>query len=73
MSQNMVADQQHPDGRVGQRIGGYTKFWEKDPNQESGTNNENRLGSYTDVVNGSFFFFFFFAPQEPVLKSYFLV
>ncbi|KAF8439047.1 S-adenosyl-L-methionine-dependent methyltransferase [Boletus edulis BED1] len=43
---------QHSDGRVGNRIGGYTKFWETDPNQESQTNNENRLGSYTDVVNG---------------------
>lgn len=43
------------DGRVNQRIDNYTKFWEKDPNQESETNNENRLGSYTDVVNGSFY------------------
>lgn len=55
LRQNMSANQQ-PDGRVGQRIGDYTKFWEKDPNQESETNNGNRLGSYTDVVNGSFFF-----------------
>ena len=52
--QNML--DQHSDGRVGDRIGGYTKFWDKDPNQESQTNNENRLGSYTDVVNGLFFF-----------------
>ena len=51
----MSANEQ-PDGRVGQRIGDYTKFWEKDPNQESEANNGNRLGSYTDVVNGRFFF-----------------
>ncbi|KAH0835882.1 S-adenosyl-L-methionine-dependent methyltransferase [Lanmaoa asiatica] len=43
---------EHPDGRVGQRIDNYTKFWDTDPNQESETNNQNRLGSYTDVVNG---------------------
>ena len=54
----MVAiQQQQPDGRIGDRIGGYTKFWDKDPSQESDTQNENRLDSYTDVVNGAFPFF----------------
>lgn len=44
------------DGRVNQRIDNYTKFWEKDPSQEGETNNQNRLGSYADVVNGSFLY-----------------
>lgn len=57
-SQDMLANQ-HSDGRILDRIGGYTRFWEKDPNQENQTNNENRLGSYTDVVNGASFPLFF--------------
>lgn len=51
---------QHPDGRVDQRINDYTKFWEQNPNQENETNNQNRLGRYTEVVNGPFFSFLLF-------------
>lgn len=40
------------DGRVDDRIENYTKFWQKDPNAEKDVDNENRLSSYTDVVNG---------------------
>lgn len=41
------------DGRVENRIENYTKFWKEDPNAEEGQDNEKRLSSYTDVVNGS--------------------
>jgi sterol 24-C-methyltransferase len=40
------------DGRVQNRIENYTAFWQKDKSQESEVDNENRLDSYTDVVNG---------------------
>ncbi|KAF8636940.1 hypothetical protein AX17_003191 [Amanita inopinata Kibby_2008] len=40
------------DGRVENRVENYTKFWQKDPNQERDNDNEKRLESYTDVVNG---------------------
>lgn len=52
----MVTTEQHPDGRVKDRIDNYTKFWDKDPGQESDTHNHNRLGRYADVVNGLSFF-----------------
>lgn len=42
------------DGRVDNRIENYTKFWQKDVNKESEVDNENRLDSYTDVVNGEY-------------------
>jgi len=42
----------HADGRVGNRIENYTAFWKKDLNREDEGDNENRLNSYTDVVNG---------------------
>lgn len=40
------------DGRQRDRIANYTKFWNKDIATEDATNTENRLDSYTDVVNG---------------------
>ncbi len=40
------------DGRVDNRIENYTKFWKVDPNAEEDQDNEKRLDSYTDVVNG---------------------
>lgn len=40
------------DGRVNERIENYTKFWEKDSAKDTETERENRLTSYTDVVNG---------------------
>ncbi len=40
------------DGRVDNRIENYTKFWQVDPNAEQDQDNEKRLNSYTDVVNG---------------------
>lgn len=40
------------DGRVADRMENYTKFWQQDPNKEQGVDNENRLHSYTEVVNG---------------------
>ncbi|KIJ15912.1 hypothetical protein PAXINDRAFT_168888 [Paxillus involutus ATCC 200175] len=43
---------QYTDGRVETRVDNYTKFWQKDLNKESETENKNRLDSYTDVVNG---------------------
>ncbi|KAF9225999.1 hypothetical protein BS17DRAFT_778038 [Gyrodon lividus] len=43
---------QYADGRVETRVDNYTKFWQKDLNKESDTDNKNRLDSYTDVVNG---------------------
>ncbi|TDL18780.1 delta-sterol C-methyltransferase [Rickenella mellea] len=40
------------DGRVNQRIENYTNFWQKDMKQEQKVDTENRVDSYTDVVNG---------------------
>lgn len=40
------------DGRQGKRVDAYTKFWQKDLNKEQEVDNQNRLDSYTDVVNG---------------------
>ncbi|KAL1697011.1 S-adenosyl-L-methionine-dependent methyltransferase [Schizophyllum commune] len=40
------------DGRVGQRIENYTKFWQKDMNKDGEVDKDNRVDSYTDVVNG---------------------
>lgn len=40
------------DGRQGERIENYTKFWNKDLKRESEGNTEARLDQYTDVVNG---------------------
>lgn len=40
------------DGRVEGRIENYTKFWKENPNSEENEDNERRLNSYTDVVNG---------------------
>jgi sterol 24-C-methyltransferase len=40
------------DGRQGQRIQNYTKFWQKDLNKEADSDTNNRVESYADVVNG---------------------
>ncbi|THU81749.1 delta-sterol C-methyltransferase [Dendrothele bispora CBS 962.96] len=47
-----VENVKHADGREDSRIQNYTKFWQKDTSKEAQTDNENRLDSYTDVVNG---------------------
>jgi sterol 24-C-methyltransferase len=41
------------DGRQKDRIENYTKFWNKDISKEDETGTENRVDSYTDVVNGA--------------------
>ncbi|KAJ7031942.1 delta-sterol C-methyltransferase [Mycena alexandri] len=40
------------DGRQRDRIENYTKFWNKDISKEDANGTENRVDSYTDVVNG---------------------
>ncbi|KAI0090135.1 S-adenosyl-L-methionine-dependent methyltransferase [Irpex rosettiformis] len=40
------------DGRQSNRMENYTKFWQKDVGNEKEVDTENRIGSYTDVVNG---------------------
>jgi len=40
------------DGRVQNRVENYTKFWNKDLNQETEVDNDKRLNNYTEVVNG---------------------
>ena len=47
---------QRDDGRIDNRIENYTKFWQKDLKKEESADNDNRLDSYTDVVNGNFLF-----------------
>ncbi|KAI5122087.1 hypothetical protein M0805_002209 [Coniferiporia weirii] len=47
MSSNQLAD-----GRVERRVENYTAFWQKDMSKEGSADTENRLDSYTDVVNG---------------------
>jgi sterol 24-C-methyltransferase len=44
----------YEDGRKADRIGNYTKFWQKDISKEAEVDNENRIDSYTEVVNGLF-------------------
>lgn len=41
------------DGRVGQRIENYTKFWKEDLKKDSDEDNQHRLSLYTEVVNGA--------------------
>ncbi|KIY47895.1 hypothetical protein FISHEDRAFT_65928 [Fistulina hepatica ATCC 64428] len=48
----MTSTQAQADGRVGGRIENYTKFWQKDMSKEASVDTENRVDSYTDVVNG---------------------
>lgn len=43
---------QYSDGRQEKRVENYTKFWQKDFGKEGETDNQNRVESYTDVVNG---------------------
>jgi hypothetical protein len=40
------------DGRVDERIGNYTRFWQSDLKHETNVEVENRLDDYTNVVNG---------------------
>lgn len=42
----------HADGRQDQRIQAYTKFWQKDLNDEEDNDTERRLENYADVING---------------------
>jgi len=43
---------QHNDGRVGSRIENYSDFWQKDIRKEAQVDSDNRVESYTEVVNG---------------------
>ncbi|TCD71961.1 Delta(24)-sterol C-methyltransferase [Steccherinum ochraceum] len=47
-----VASEPSNDGRSKDRMTNYTKFWENDLKEENREHNENRLQSYTEVVNG---------------------
>ena len=40
------------DGRVNSRVANYVGFFEKDSKNDTRAHQENRLDSYTDVVNG---------------------
>ncbi|THU98385.1 sterol 24-C-methyltransferase [Dendrothele bispora CBS 962.96] len=42
----------HADGREDERVQNYTKFWQNDTSKEAQVDNDNRLQSYADVVNG---------------------
>ncbi|KAJ7238970.1 S-adenosyl-L-methionine-dependent methyltransferase [Mycena rebaudengoi] len=48
----MTVVQSHADGRQGDRIANYTKFWSKDITKEDTTHTDSRVDSYTEVVNG---------------------
>lgn len=45
--------EQSTDGRSKDRMTNYTKFWEGDLKNNGDEHNENRLSSYTEVVNGT--------------------
>ncbi|THH05214.1 hypothetical protein EW145_g4958 [Phellinidium pouzarii] len=47
-----MSSAQLDDGRVEKRVANYTAFWQKDISKEVGADTENRIDSYTDVVNG---------------------
>lgn len=49
----IMVQTQRDDGRIDNRIENYTKFWQKDLKKEESNDNDKRLDSYTDVVNGS--------------------
>lgn len=49
-----MSAQPQADGRVGNRIENYTAFWQKDTAKEQTADADNRLDSYTDVVNGAY-------------------
>lgn len=50
----MAAPTHSPDaeGRIHSRIENYSNFWQKDRSKEEEADNDNRLGSYANVVNG---------------------
>jgi sterol 24-C-methyltransferase len=50
MALALTAD--YTDGRQEARVENYTKFWQKDFGKEGEADNQNRVESYTDVVNG---------------------
>ncbi|KAJ7915658.1 delta-sterol C-methyltransferase [Mycena leptocephala] len=52
MALALNSDKGMVDGRERDRIANYTKFWDKDISKENSTHTENRVDSYTDVVNG---------------------
>ena len=41
------------DGRQKNRMEAYSKFWQNDMSKEQDVDTNNRLSSYTDVVNGA--------------------
>lgn len=43
------------DGRQKNRMEAYTKFWQNDMTKEKEVDTDNRLNSYTEVVNGTLF------------------
>jgi len=47
-----MASPQYTDGRQEARVENYTKFWQKDFGKERDVDNQNRVESYADVVNG---------------------
>ena len=51
----MSAEAPLADGRVKDRVANYTGFWQKDMSKEEAVDTENRIDSYTDVVNGASF------------------
>lgn len=53
-SSQMAASTPNGDGRVNSRIENYTEFWQKDMHKEEKADTDNRVDSYTDVVNGAF-------------------
>jgi len=59
MSTDLVATTYYTDGRQEARVENYTKFWQKDLGKEGEADNQNRVESYTDVVNGIFSLFLF--------------
>ena len=55
----MSAEATLADGRVKDRVANYTGFWQKDMSKEEAVDTENRIDSYTDVVNGASFIYIF--------------
>lgn len=52
---DIMASTQYTDGRQERRVENYTKFWQKDFGKEGDADNQNRVDSYTDVVNGMYY------------------
>ena len=59
------------DGRVNSRIENYTQFWQKELSNEAKVDTDNRVDSYTDVVNGMSIYIFILNQVNLLFAGYY--